>query len=935
MRGWCIFIAATWLLVAGAAAAQDVTLTRTLTQGSTASVTLEGVSAAALGTLQVAAASLAQDDAGIAWQVADFDATRARARLLLQVGAAVEPGSHTLEIALPGASGRRIAVRLEVQASGAAPAGGGIVYVRVPRAHELIIGGTNMGILAGQELEPSFTQVLPEVNFIRAGFSAPGQLVWRREDGSQTIIYDCVTGAELEKNGDPVCVPMDPVVSWDGSRLLFAVYHGAWVIENQGEASYMGGYQYNRQVGNMQVLTGTEAWAEIFSYDFNTGELNSWGHEDRVWDTAPVWLPNGQVMFTSTRGNMISQVVRGGRSTSLVQQLWIANADGTDAHPVGMHDQQDVLHPFVHSSGRVFYSKLAYNQFRRDGETQMNQWWMGSIDRRGGDFNAHLRAHAYKQVPIDDKARLGHVRWNGHAWEFHVVYTYTAPHFFGERSNGDICSDIYYRANNFGAGHILCWPTSGQTHAPLGHEGSYPFGFPDGAYIAVMGDAGDAGSAASNWHVRDPAGMPGGQLLFSGAVGPHSNCHFVTHRPSYLPLTEGGYTCDFGIYITRAIPTRDLRNAIPVVDDPEWMEFMPKPVMSYAAIHGIPHPAEPPLNNIDASDQANGYAVFGSATAFVGNVLAAGGWKGPGSNSWCRLQGCALHGVPLTEIQSIRFWRALPNDRYWGKDAEPINNPRTLYNFLGQKMELMGDVAVQTDGSFKAKIPADTPFLMAGVDADGNSIARDQHLFSLRPGEKMTCTGCHLHDATVLDFPEPDFAASIAAALPAVAPQAELQLQDVLEWKADIQPLLAAKCSSCHNAGSGQQPDFSADELTLYDELTRALRYPGSGQLADDGTTRLRLPWYTRYVNGFFARESLLYWKAYGARRDGRSDGDRDDDIDFGPAHARHLSPAELRLLATWIESGAHRDACDPALPPSNIGSCAFLPLTAMGRGGE
>ncbi len=812
---------------------------------------------------------------------------------------------------------------LAIHPSPAAAVDDGIVYVRVPRSMSDIE-------IDDYQVSGSRYDTLPEVHFVKQNFNAPGQLIWRQDNGEETIIYDCMEGGQLPEQGDSTCVPMDPAISYDGRYLAFSVYHGWYdkrrrlhlVPPSSGEVgklkrSYSGSHQ---------------SWAGIYIYDFVTGSLTAWPHQNRVWDTAPVWLPGNKMMFSSTRANIWGKWVTG--LADRPSQLWIADvdADGTNprnARNVDPHDQQNALHPVVHSSGRVFYSSHQTNKIRIEvtsvggnHQTPNNLWWLMSTDLRGGDLNAHLHAHFFKWTGAND-------------------ITLTALHFLGERSNGDMCSDMYYRRNNFGGGKIICWPARtanedpSNGRAPLGHEGPYPFKSAQGYYVAVNGDSGDTGFGPSV-HARDPAGLPGGQLLFAAGMGANSNCHWTSR--------DNGFTCDMGIYRSTRIPVRvgadhgyGLDDADVVINREEWHEFMPKPVMPYEDIYGVPEPTPvAPPSNTDTGDP--GYGIFASTNAFIGDLKAypgskttSGGeplpdtdyWAGPGSVAWCAQQGCAMqalvrrpggnhpHGDLEGVIKAVRFWETVPN-------VIRHDNGNRLYNIWGQELRLMGDAQLEADGSFKVKLPADVPFLMAGVDGEGRVIARHQQPMSMRPGEKQVCAGCHLHSTTDGENAENPFSSTNAGQI-ADSDAPELvrppgYSSDMPEFTADVYSMLKQNCGSCHGGDQGSNNPILTDSAALvYRTLVNNMLPPSGGLKTIEGRDgeggySVALPWMTRYVNVFFARESLLYWKAAGERSDGRTDEERDDDFDFGPAHPHTLSTSDLRDLANWIDAGAYWD---------------------------
>ena len=55
----------------------------------------------------------------------------------------------------------------------------------------------------------------------------------------------------------------------------------------------------------------------------------------------------------------------------------------------------------------------------------------------------------------------------------------------------------------------------------------------------------------------------------------------------------------------------------------------------------------------------------------------------------------------------------------------------------------LGEVPVQSDGSFMAEVPADLPLGFEALDAKGEVLRRVRPIVWVRPGEKRSCIGCH------------------------------------------------------------------------------------------------------------------------------------------------------------------------------------------------
>jgi hypothetical protein len=67
----------------------------------------------------------------------------------------------------------------------------------------------------------------------------------------------------------------------------------------------------------------------------------------------------------------------------------------------------------------------------------------------------------------------------------------------------------------------------------------------------------------------------------------------------------------------------------------------------------------------------------------------------------------------------------------------------------GQGMrEIVGYAPVEPDGSVRVKLPADVPITFTLLDADGRQVsARHNHWLQLAAGEVRTCNGCHTRDS--------------------------------------------------------------------------------------------------------------------------------------------------------------------------------------------
>ena len=67
---------------------------------------------------------------------------------------------------------------------------------------------------------------------------------------------------------------------------------------------------------------------------------------------------------------------------------------------------------------------------------------------------------------------------------------------------------------------------------------------------------------------------------------------------------------------------------------------------------------------------------------------------------------------------------------------------------LGMR-EILGYAAVEPDGSVKVKVPSNVPLAVEVVDKFGRRIGpRHENWFQVRPGDSVTCVGCHSHNTS-------------------------------------------------------------------------------------------------------------------------------------------------------------------------------------------
>lgn len=770
-----------------------------------------------------------------------------------------------------------------------------IVYIRIPRVKETMNYVNYLGVLKPNTKNWDLLQTLPETSFRTTGMSGPGQLIYRDRSGNEKVLFDCMASAN--------CLPMDPTVSFDGSKVIFSILRGKFSkVEKFGQT-----FPYN-------VITSTEA--QLAEVNIATGAIKYLTHIPGTYDTGPVYLPDGKIMFTSTRSNEFgSSHLFYTPIQQYVLQLWKSDVDGNNAERVGPHDLNDTLHPYVMTDGRVLFSTWQTRHLQAFGQnngtlgnpgTQDNKFWLASVDHTGGRWMSVLGAHGHQYTV------------NGNLYDFRAL------HFVAETTNNWLCSTDYYRENNFGSGQILCWQKEDLEIEGRGPEETTQLSFifmprnlmPIASWATSEDRFSDQVNGVYVGKLRDPVALPGNQLLLTHMKGV---CSRIQAEYSVESIQTEPYGCDGGIYKTSIIPSNSPADLIKIVDDPDWHEFMPRVAESYSFVYGKEKPDLPNLQR----DKNNRCILTSSSMETETENIAPYTFF---NTKDCAMQGCKARAIPMSKVKAIRFWKVLPN-----KDKTTyVSKLRTV---SGNEQILLGDVPLNKDGSFAAELPCDTPYIMAGVDEDGNTILRDQVVQSLRAGEVRTCKGCHLHSKPGRPIEDSiaysQFSSPFQLTLGKVPTMqkgwwiAQSQALTEPEYTKDILPILNRRCVSCHSgpsAPNGLRLDISGTSLFNYttpamtsswfrivaDSNQYFVANKRSYFSLDPNNYSLEKPHSSVYVNSAFAIESLFLWKAANKRLDGRSDSSYTNDVDFGADHPTEITESELKILRDWLDSGAY-----------------------------
>jgi len=560
----------------------------------------------------------------------------------------------------------------------------------------------------------------------------------------------------------------DPCVSFDGTKIVFSMRPPSGGNRNIYEINADGS-------GLRQVTSGG-------------------GH-----DFDPLYLPDGRILFTSSRDGEMDEY-----NHSPSEHLYVADLDGTNMERISFN-QSDDFDPQLLPDGRIVYTR--WEHFGG-----MNRFPL-FVTNPDGSGTFHLYG------PHDRNF-------------FHVTVT-PEGRLIGVESTmveGD-------------AGPLaVLKPEQGPADPAIGPRSTH--------YDVITPQVNTDGDPWSHGAFKYPASIGGNQYV-----------------ASYTLPAATEEDADYGLYTfsldqsgagTLSEPaTFSLHSMTFLYNDPEMQE--------YDAQLLAPH-AKPPVI-ASTLDRSVNYGVFLAQDVF--NRGTQDGQERP------------ARGVD--PIDSIAVLVARPT-------MAGEMNDFSANEF--EKRALIGMAPVYPDGSFRIKVPANTPISFATLDSKGRGfVVKRTHIY-VRPGEEFDkCVGCHEDRAAggpVVTNPSPMAAAHEPFDLNRPAAQYE-----IINYQQDIGPIVAAKCVSCHQA-NGMTPAAGELDLSAVPDTARMNRIFPRGYVNLSGES-MKLA--HQVVDPAFPRRSTLvdYVLGVGARTGQGSH----------PAGADSLTAAERRKFNLWVLLGA------------------------------
>ncbi len=255
-------------------------------------------------------------------------------------------------------------------------------------------------------------------------------------------------------------------------------------------------------------------------------------------------------------------------------------------------------------------------------------------------------------------------------------------------------------------------------------------------------------------------------------------------------LLEKGPRNNYGLYLVDAFGNREL-----LFRRPDISCLSPMPVKSRRK-----PPVIPTLCRLDLLRQADDPSAAGSPAAageHAGDVAAAAG-------TVCVIDVYnSLKEIPI-RVKRIRVVRALP------KTTERFEEPATGYGYNKGGRMVLGTAPVEADGSSCFEMPPEAlnvPVYFQALDEDGLAVQTMRTLVTVKPGERLTCLGCH----------EPrSRAPAVRSGYPLALTHRPSELtpdvtgREPATFPRLVQPVLDKYCVSCHDQKPKAEPSLIA-----------------------------------------------------------------------------------------------------------------------------
>ncbi len=441
----------------------------------------------------------------------------------------------------------------------------------------------------------------------------------------------------------------------------------------------------------------------LYEYDLNKGNTRQLTHGLGRADYEPIYLPDGDIVFASTRPEQSVPCW-----WTEISNLYRADADGKGLRRLAI-DQVHTLYPQLKADGRITYTRWDYSD-------------------RGQNFSHPL--FSMRPDGKDQRAFYGANSW----------FPTSLLHARGIPGSHEVVA-VASGHHTHQQGKLMIVDNSIGRDEGLGVR-----------FIAPQRDV--------PYERVDRAMQGGDQFRYPYPLG--DKTFLVSYRPEYgVP--------GFGLYWIHEDGSRELLHHASDLETGR-----PIPIGHRPKVETLPE-------EIDFDSN--------SAVYHVHDVYRGIGLEGikRGTAKWIRVVRLEYRAAGVGKTHNK------------GEDGASINSsPVGISNTTWDVKEILGDAMIHEDGSAMFKVPAMQSIYLQVIDERGRVIQTTRTWDTLRPGETKGCAGCHdktngnqhpFHDESTMAWKH--------GAQDLQHPFHEQP--SGFSFAKTIQPILDAKCISCHN----------------------------------------------------------------------------------------------------------------------------------------
>ena len=493
-----------------------------------------------------------------------------------------------------------------------------------------------------------------------------------------------ITGDYTQGQGDV----SDPEVSYDGTRILFSMRgpnDGSWNI-----------WEYEVLTDSLRRIVADDAEA-------NSGD-----------DVDPAYLPDGRIVFSSNRQEKSRQVLqqKGVEPYAHLDEyererailLHVMNSDGTEIRQISFNQSHD-RNPTVLSTGEIMFARWDHvgnrNHFpifftNPDGTNIFVQYGAFSP----GNSFLHPREMPDGRV-MSSLMPLSRTREGGALMAVDIRNFSEAGDPGPNAAPGSVGQQqVTLFDIDFGRG--------------ISEFGRYTTPYPlwDGTNRALV--------SWSPFRPEDETNPLTGEVMEVEGEPLYGvymlNLDTQSLRPVALPQEGFAYVDPI------AVAARPVPNAV-----------ADKQLDQALAAEGMA------ILNVKSVYDTDGQGLMGPPMLAPGETLPMTSPPADDTRSQvadlARLKDPALTSAAERPGRFVRVTEAVPTPR--GLSREAIGETDL------EMQQIIGYVPLEADGSFRIKVPADTPLGLTVVDANGRAFQTHTNWIQARPGETRTCNGCH------------------------------------------------------------------------------------------------------------------------------------------------------------------------------------------------